>query len=132
MWQRTSLAYLVLQRIPLKMEVAMNRFVLCIAAFALIPSTAVANCGDGECAVGAFGTGGASSGGKAQGYRTEGPAGLFPGETQTSTGNNHAGHGSITGVGSISGNFPGDGTFRGRAVGTPDDCIGFCDDPFGD
>jgi hypothetical protein len=111
----------------------MNRFTLCVAAaFILVPIPAVANCGDNDCAVGAFGQGGASSGGKAQGYRTEGPSELFLGETQTSTGNNHAGHGSITGVGSVSGNFPGDGTFRGRAVGTPDDCIGFCDDPFDD
>jgi hypothetical protein len=109
----------------------MTRLVLCVAALALFPATAIANCGNEDCAVGAFGTGGANSDGKAQGYRTEGPSGLFPGETQTNTGNDHAGHGSITNVGSVSGNFPGDGTFRGRAVGTPDDCTGFCDNPFG-
>jgi hypothetical protein len=112
-------------------EAVMNWSILCIAAaLLLIPSVADAECGDGDCAVGALGTGGTSSGGKAQGFRFERPAPLFPGETQTTTGNNHAGRGSITGVGSISGNIPGDGTFRGRAVGTPDDCVGFCDNPF--
>ena len=111
----------------------MNWSVLCIAtALFVFPSVAHAECGDGDCAVGAFGTGGVSSRGKAQGWHTEGPAVLFPGETQTNSGNNHAGRGTITGVGSVSGNFPGDGTFRGRAVGTPGDCTGFCDDPFGD
>jgi hypothetical protein len=109
----------------------MNRSVLCIAATVLlVASVAEAQCGDSNCAVGALGTGGANSAGKAQGWHTEGPASLFPGETQTNSGNNHAGRGSITNIGSISGNLPGDGTFRGRAVGTPDDCIGFCDDPF--
>jgi hypothetical protein len=50
----------------------MSRFIYIAATFAIavFPSMAVAECGDGNCAVGTNGQGGARSGGKARGGLT--------------------------------------------------------------
>jgi hypothetical protein len=110
------------------LEVAMRKwFTFCVAAaFVFIPSAAVANCGDNECAVGALGQGGESSGGKARGFHHEFPSRFFDGETFTNVGNDTSGRGSISNVGAQSGTFHGD-TARGHATGVFGDWSGQCE-----
>jgi hypothetical protein len=104
----------------------MNRFVLCIA-LGLIPSTAVANCGDGQCAVGGFGQGGQASDGGAQGGVLKLPSPHFPGSTLSFIGTEDAGRINSTGQGSLSGVVK-DGTDRGHGTGIFGDWSGQCDD----
>lgn len=109
----------------------MNRLVLgIVAAFVLIPSPTLANCGnDPTCEVGARGQGGESSGGKAQGFNSRGfqsPA--IPNSTFTETGNTHAGHITESAGGTLSGGAaPGSDTFHGHGTGLFGDWAGECD-----
>ena len=112
----------------------MARLLLAFAAAALlhIPSIAMSQCGDGQCAVGAAGTGGEKSEGKAQGFHEVIPSIRFPGRTITNSGNNDAGHLNISGGGFPSGDLS--GTFRpnpepaarGRGTGIFGDWSGQC------
>ena len=90
----------------------MNKLIPAVAAAVLlqIPSIAMSQCGDGNCAVGAAGTGGEKSAGKAQGSHEEIPSIRFPGRTITNSGNADAGHLNISGGGFPSGDLT--GTFR--------------------
>jgi hypothetical protein len=105
---------------------------VCIAALALVPSTAVANCGDGTCEAGINGgTGGIASDGKAQGGRFQGEVD-GTGASVTATGTFSSGTAAITNPdGSVQGTLRGD-TWRGRQTGFFEDCKGLCDNPFDD
>jgi hypothetical protein len=90
------------------------KWLACFAALVVLPSAAVAECGDGDCYVGAYGQGGESSAGKAQGFRYEQPGTLFPDYTLTNTGNLNAGRYNVISNGSSIGSTS--GTFRGTSV----------------
>ena len=114
----------------------MNRLALALAAaaFALLPSIAMSQCGgDGaSCAVGAIGTGGDKSEGKAQGSYQVFQSTTFPGRTITNAGNEGAGHLSISGGGHPSGDLTGtfrpnpQPTARGHGTGIFGDWSGQC------
>ena len=92
----------------------MNRVALALAAaaFALLPSLAMSQCGGvgSFCSFGSIGTGGEKSGDKAQGSYQVFQSINFPGRTITNSGNNDAGHLRISGGGHPSGDLT--GTFR--------------------
>ena len=109
----------------------MNRFTICIAAaFALVPFSAVATCGSGDCSVGAFGQGGESSGGKAQGSYFVGP-GENPGVSVSVSGNASAGHVAVSRPDGSSDSLAGtdrNGIVRGMGTGEFGDWTGLCDE----
>jgi hypothetical protein len=106
----------------------MSRFIYIAATFAIavFPSMAVAECGEGNCAVGTNGQGGARSGGKARGGLLEQPSSFFPNATLRSAGTENTGLLSVTGQESASGAIHGD-TFSGHATGIFGDFSGQCD-----
>jgi len=95
---------------------------------------ASAGCSD-TCAAGAAGTGGSASDGAAQGFRLEGPS-RISGATFTNSGNDIAGHVTISGT--VNGAGSGAITPRGQLVGhyegftaqlflgSPETCNGIC------
>jgi hypothetical protein len=90
----------------------MIRVVLTVAALAaapllvLVPSTAAANCGDGECAVGALGNGGANSEGRAHGYHYTKPWTEDPDQQISNSGNLSSGRLNVAdGSINLSGHF---------------------------
>lgn len=106
-----------------------------IAATTIVTSgTASADCSE-TCAAGAAGTGGSASGGAAQGFRLEGPS-RIPGASFTNSGNDIAGH--ITISGTVNGAGSGAITPQGQLVGhyegftaqlflgSPETCNGIC------
>jgi len=115
-------------------EITLNKLIPAVAAVVLlhIPSIAMSQCGDGNCAVGAAGTGGEKSAGKAQGSHEVIPSIRFPGRTITNSGNSDAGRLSIVengnSLGTISGTFrqnP-EPAARGRGTGLFGDWSGQC------
>ncbi|HET7495442.1 MAG TPA: hypothetical protein VFJ80_08330 [Candidatus Limnocylindrales bacterium] len=105
--RRTSLAALAL--------VALAAFATPVA-MAAEPAN---NCGDATCQVGAAGTGGEQSDGAAQGFRLEGASTRFVDSNFTNSGNDMAGHITISGAssGTASGAFTPQGVVVGHCTG---------------
>lgn len=115
-----------------------KRFALVLAAIAATTvatsAPASADCSE-TCAAGAAGTGGSASGGAAQGFRLEGPS-RIPGASFTNSGNDIAGHLTISGTesGAGSGAFTPQeqvvGHYEGFTAelffGSPETCNGIC------
>jgi hypothetical protein len=92
-------------------------------------SVAIAQCGDGDCAVGAEGTGGDASGGNAQGFHFEGP-GANPAVSITNSGNADSGRLVVDRPGDNDGTLAGtlrQDVFRGHGTGSFGDWSGTCD-----
>ena len=115
-----------------------KRFALVLAAVAATMvatgSPVIADCSE-TCAAGAAGTGGSASGGASQGFRLEGPSRIL-GATFTNSGNDIAGHITISGTenGAGSGAFTPQeqvvGHYEGFTAelffGSPETCNGIC------
>ena len=115
-----------------------TQFGLVLAAIAATTvatsAPASADCSE-TCAAGAAGTGGSASGGAAQGFRVEGPS-RIPGATFTNSGNDIAGHVTISGTvnGAGAGAFTPQeqlvGHYEGFTaelfLGSPETCNGIC------
>jgi hypothetical protein len=103
-----------------------------MVTFVLLPSMAVANCGDGTCTAGANGgTGFIKSDGKVQGGHFQGPVDGTD-ATVNASGTFESGTAFITNPdGSVQGTLRND-TWHGRQTGFFEDCTGVCDNPFDD
>lgn len=105
-----------------------------VATVVVVSAPASAECSQ-TCAAGAAGTGGTASDGAAEGFRLAGPS-RIPGASFTNTGNDIAGHVTISGT--VNGAGSGAITPQGQLVGhfegftaliftgSPETCSGIC------